>query len=282
MSGKRVKIIAEIGINHNGDLDIAKKLIDMAVFTGCDAVKFQKRTPELCVPNSLKEKRKRTPWGEIKYVDYRKKVEFGKKEYTLIDDYCSEKKIDWFASAWDTESQDFLRKFDLKYNKIASAMLTYIPLLKKVAEERKHTFISTDMSSLEDINRAVEIFLKEGCPYELNYTVSKYPCDPSLIDLKCIPMLQKRYGCPVGYSGHEVMAYSISLGAVALGAASIERHITLDRTTFGRDQSSSLEVMGLLSLVRGIRTLEETLGDGQKKILAEELSEIKRLRWFEN
>ena len=277
-----VFIIAEIGINHNGDLEIAKKLIDMAVFTGCDAVKFQKRTPEICLPESQRNKYRETPWGKIKYIDYRHRVEFGEREYKIIDDYCKEKEIEWFASSWDIESQEFLQKFDLKYNKIASAMLTYEPLLIQVAKEKKHTFISTGLSSFKDIDRAVKIFLKEGCPYELNYTVSKYPCDPSLIDLNCIPMLRKKYNCPVGYSGHEVPAFSISLGAVALGASSIERHITMDRTMFGSDQSSSLEIMGLLSLVRGIRTLEKTLGNGGKKISEEELSEIKRLRWFQN
>ena len=280
MKKNRIPIIAEIGINHNGSIENAIKLIDMATFAGCDAVKFQKRTPELCVPKDLKNSVRETPWGNIKYIDYRKKIELESKEYNIIDQYCKEKKITWFASAWDVDSQIFLNKYKLRYNKIASAMLTYEPLLHEVAKTKKHTFISTGMSTISDIKKAINIFKQYNCPFELMYTVSKYPCPPDLIDLNCIKTFRNMFSCEVGYSGHESSAANISLGAVALGASSIERHITLDRTLFGSDQSASLEIMGLLTLVRGIRSLEKCLGNGKRKISADEKNEINRLRWF--
>lgn len=274
-------IVAEIGINHNGNIQIAKKLIDSAVFAGCDAVKFQKRTVEVVYTSETLDSYRESPWG-MTQRDQKKGLEFGREQYDEIDRYCNEKKVEWFASAWDLDSQEFLQKYDLRYNKIASAMLTFEPLLKKVAEEGKYTFISAGLSPLEDIDKAVDIFSKAKCPYELMYTVSTYPAELSHIDLNCIPMLKERYGCPVGYSGHEIAASAISLGAVALGASSVERHVTLDRSMYGSDQVASLEIMGLLTLVRNIRALEKSLGDGQKRVHDEELSISKKLRWFNN
>jgi len=275
-----VFVVAEIGINHNGDLGIAEKLIDMAVFAGCDAVKFQKRSLDIVYTQELLNSSRESPWGTTQRAQ-KEALEFGKQQYDVIDRYCKQKGIEWFASAWDIESQKFLRQYNLKYNKIASAMLTYEPLLQCVAKEGKHTFISTGMSSFEEIDRAVAIFREATCPFELMHTVSTYPADPSKINLRCILMLKQRYGCPVGYSGHEVPAYAVSLGAVAMGATSIERHITLDRAMYGSDQAASLEAMGLLSLVRSVRTLEKALGDGQKRVLEEEIPIRRKLRWFD-
>jgi len=274
-----VFIIAEIGINHNGDIQIAKKLIDVALFAGCDAVKFQKRNIDIVYTHEVLNSPRESPWGTTQY-EQKKGLEFEREQYDEIDRYCKEKEIEWFASSWDLDSQDFLQKYDLKYNKIASAMLTYEPLVRKVAEEGKYTFISTGLSHLEDIDKVADIFSKAKCPFELMYTVSTYPSDVSQIDLNCISMLKKKYGCSVGYSGHEVAASAISLGAVALGASSVERHITLDRSMYGSDQAASLEVMGLLMLVRNIRALEKSLGDGQKRVLDEELPISRKLRWF--
>lgn len=272
-------IIAEIGINHNGDIEIAKQLIDMAKNAGCDAVKFQKRTPDVCVPQHQKGRMVETPWGHITYLEYRYKVEFGKEQYDIIDDYCKQQKIDWFASAWDIESQLFLRQYNLKYNKVASPMLTNIPLLEVIAEEGKHTFISTGMSTYDDIDKAVDIFRKHKCPFTLMHCVSTYPCRDEDCNLLVIKLLKERYNCPAGYSGHEVGILPPSL-AVVLGAVAIERHITLDRAMYGSDQASSLEKRGIELVVRDTRKVAEILGDGVKKVSPEEQSLAAKLSYF--
>jgi N-acetylneuraminate synthase len=274
---KPVYIIAEIGINHNGDIDIAKKLIDVAVIADCDGVKFQKRTPEVSVPAEYANVMRETPWGMMTYLDYRRRVEFGNEEYDEVDRYCKGKGIEWFASAWDVESQLFLRKYKLSHNKIASAMLTNIQLLEKVAEEKKHTFIATGMSTLDEIERAVNIFRKHGCPFELLHCNSSYPMKYEEANLLCIPTLREKFGCDVGYSGHEV-GLQISLAAIALGATSLERHITLDRSMWGSDQAASVEPHGLLALTRDVRIIEQALGDGVKKVYDSEKPNMKRLR----
>jgi len=274
-------IIAEIGINHNGDLEVARKLIDMAAVSGCSAVKFQKRTIDNVYTKEMLESHRESPWGDTQRKQ-KAGLEFGEKEYDFIDDYCSERGIEWFASAWDVDSQRFLQRYNLKYNKIASAMLTYEPLVLEIARERKKTFISTGMSNLDEIDRAVSIFRDENCPFELMHSVSTYPASTNDIDLNCIPMLRERYSCDVGYSGHETAAFAISLGAVALGATSLERHITLDRSMYGSDQSASVEAMGLMTLVRSVRTLEQSLGGGEKRITEDEKVVRGKLRWFEN
>jgi len=269
-------IIAEIGINHNGDLGIAKELIKVAKDAGCDAVKFQKRTIELVYTKEFLDSPRESPWGKTQR-DQKMALEFGYEEYKEIDRYCKELGIEWFASAWDLESQKFLRQFDLKYNKIASPMLTYEPLLRMVAEEKKHTFISTGMSTLEEIDRAVEIFREAGCPFELMHCVSTYPMEDEDANLRCIITLRERYKCNVGYSGHEV-GLAVSYAAAALGITSLERHITLDRAMYGSDQAASLEPAGLRMLVGAVRKIEKAMGDGIKKVNAKEVPISKKLR----
>lgn len=271
-----VKIIAEIGINHNGSIDIAKKLIDVAAFAGCDAVKFQKRTIEEVYTKEALDKYRESPWGTTNR-DQKNGLEFGEKEYDEIDAYCKEKGIQWFASAWDVNSQLFLRKYDLKYNKVASAMLTVVPLLKAIAEEGKYTFISTGMSTLDEISKAIEIFNNAHCPFELMHTVSTYPMKDEDANLKMIQTLADKYKCKVGYSGHEA-GLQISLAAVAMGATSIERHITIDRTMYGSDQSASVEPGGLIRLVRDIRIIEKAMGTGVKVVTEKENAVKESLR----
>jgi len=263
-----VFITAEIGINHNGKLQIAKKLIDVAVLAGCDAVKFQKRTIEKVYSKDVLDSPRESPWGTT-VREQKEGLEFGQEEYDQIDEYCREKGIDWFASAWDIDSQYFLRQYNLRYNKIASAMLTHEDLLNLVAEEGKYTFISTGMSTIEEIDRAVDIFRRKECPFELMHCNSSYPMPDEDANLKMIETLRERYNCKVGYSGHEV-GLQISLAAVAMGATSIERHITLDRAMYGSDQAASLEPQGLMKLVRDIRIIERGMGDGVKRITAKE------------
>ena len=258
-------IIAEIGINHNGDYGIAKDLIDVAKKAGCDAVKFQKRSIDLVYSEEILDSLRESPWGKTTR-DQKLGLELSLSDYEKIDAYCKHISIEWFASAWDKESQLFLQKFDLKYNKIASAMMVDEDHLKLVAAEGRYTFISTGMSTLEEIDIAVNIFKESNCPFELMHCVSTYPMDDVDANLKCIPMLRARYGCKVGYSGHEV-GLAISYGAASLGISSLERHITLDRAMYGSDQSSSVEPPGLNSLVGSVRKIEQALGDGQKKIL---------------
>lgn len=273
---KKIFVIAEIGINHNGDLGIAKKLIDGAIFAGCDAVKFQKRTVEKVYSKEELDKPRESPWGSTNR-DQKYGLEFDKAEYDEIDKYCREKGIYWFASAWDLDSQKFLKPYNLKYNKIASAMLTHRELLEMVAEEKKYAFISTGMSTMEEIEKAVQIFKDANCPFELMHTNSTYPMKDEDANLKMIPVLRERFGCKVGYSGHEVGLITTT-AAVALGATSVERHITLDRAMYGSDQAASVEVMGFYRLVQYIRTIELALGDGQKKITAKEEEIKKKLR----
>lgn len=270
--------IAEIGINHNGDVEIAKQLIDMAKECGCDAVKFQKRTIDIVYSPELLDSPRQSPWGTTQR-EQKEGLEFGKKEYDAIDDYCKGKGIHWFASAWDMESQEFLQQYNCTYNKVASAMLIYRPLVEMIASEGKPTFISTGMSSFEQIDDAVEIFQKANCPFTLMHCVSTYPCRDEDCNINTIPVLKNRYKCPVGYSGHEVGLLP-SVCAAVLGAESIERHITLDRAMYGSDQAASLERRGLELLLRDCRLVEKVLGDGQKKVLPAEVEVEKKLRYF--
>lgn len=276
---RRPYMIAEIGINHNGDIDIAKQLIDVAVNADCDAVKFQKRNPSVCVPAHQKNRIRETPWGEITYLAYKTRIEFGEKEFDIIDRYCAEKKIEWFASAWDIESQDFLSRYAFKKNKVASAMLTNIPLLEKIAKEGKVTLISTGMSTFEEVDTAVEIFKIYSCPYALLHCNSQYPTPNHLCNVRGIRTLKERYDCTVGYSGHEVGILP-SILAVAMGAAIVERHITLDRAMFGTDQSASLEPRGLELLVRDCRQVHDILGTGNKTVTQKEKEIAKKLRYY--
>lgn len=271
-------IIAEIGINHNGDLDIAKKLIEMAKNAGCDAVKFQKRSIDVVYSADVLDTPRESPWGKTTR-EQKLGLEFGIVEYSEIDQFCKKIKIEWFASAWDIESQKFLRKFNCKYNKIASAMLTHEPLLREVASERKKTFISTGMSTFSEIDNAVKIFLNAECDFTLMHSVSVYPCPDTQLNLNMIKTLQKRYNCPVGYSGHESSPIP-SIAAASLGITALERHITLDRTMYGTDQSASLEKRGLEILVNGIRTVEVALGSGQKMFSEEEKKVAAKLRYW--
>lgn len=276
MNRDHVFITAEIGINHNGDLQLAKELIDWAYLCGCDAVKFQKRTVDKVYTKEYLDSYRESPWGTTQRAQ-KEGLEFGKEEYDAIDAYCREKKIEWYASAWDTDAQIFLRQYDLKYNKIASAMLTNMELLHTVAEEGKYTFIATGMSNYEEIDAAVEVFKKSGCPYELLHCNSTYPMKNEDANLRLIPVLRKRYGVNVGYSGHET-GRIVSTAAVAMGATSIERHITLDRTMYGSDQAASLEVDDLQRLVKDIRTIERAMGSGEKILTEAEAAIKKKLR----
>ena len=274
-----VFITAEIGINHNGDIDIAKKLIKMSKECGCNAVKFQKRTIEKVYSKEALDALRESPWGETNR-DQKMGLEFNKKEYDEINSYCRNENIEWFASAWDVDSQIFLKNYDLKYNKIASAMLTHNELLNMVAKEKKYTFISTGMSTLEQVENAVKIFRDLECPFELMHTNSTYPMKLEEANLKCIETLHKKFGCKVGYSGHETTSYLLCVTAVILGATSIERHISLDRSMYGSDQSVSLEKAGLERLVRDIRRLNLILGDGIKRVWDSEIPVMEKLRTF--
>ena len=272
----KIYIIAEIGINHNGDINIAKNLIDVAKDAGCDAVKFQKRTVELIYSKELLDSPRKSPWGTTQR-EQKLGLEFNVDQYKEIDRHCREISIEWFASAWDIESKRFLRQFNLKYNKIASAMIVDIPFLKEVASEGKHTFISTGMSTIEDIDRAVDIFKKANCPFELMHCVSTYPMEDEDANLNCIISLRNRYKCNLGYSGHET-GLAVSYAAAALGITSLERHITLDRSMYGSDQPASIEPIGLRQLVGAIRKIEKAMGDGKIGIIKKEVPIAKKLR----
>ncbi|GHT02056.1 sialic acid synthase [Synergistales bacterium] len=272
----KVFICAEIGINHNGDIGIAKKLIDAAYVAGCDAVKFQKRDIDLVYTLEFLDSPRQSPWGDTQRAQ-KEGIEFSSAQYDEINAYCGEKKIEWFASSWDIESQKFLRKYNLKYNKVASAMLTKYDLLNEMASEKRYTFISTGMSYYEEIDIAVEIFKKHNCPFELMHTNSTYPMKVSEANLHVISNLRTRYGCKVGYSGHEEGTL-VSIAAVALGATSIERHISLDRTMYGSDQKASIEPYELCGLVKDIRAVESALGDGEKVLSDAEMEIRKKLR----
>jgi len=269
-------VIAEIGINHNGSLDIAKQLIDAAKEAGADAVKFQKRTIDLVYTREFLETPRESPWGKTQRAQ-KEGLEFGVEQYREIARYCREKDIEWFASAWDLESQKFLRQFDLKYNKTASAMLVYEPLLRMIAEEKKHTFLSTGMSKVEDIERAVNIFCKAGCPFELMHCVSTYPMDDEDANLNRIKTLREHFGCNVGYSGHEV-GLAVSYAAAALGISSLERHITLDRAMYGSDQAASVEPSGFRMMVGAVRKIEKAMGDGRLEMNPKEAPIAQKLR----
>lgn len=270
-----VIVISEVGINANGNLEIAKKLIDVAKDAGCDIVKFQKRTVEdVYWPHELDALRE-SPFGTINRQQ-KEGLEFGKTEFDEIDRYCKKVGIEWMASAWDPKSQDFLRQYCLRFNKVASAMLTNEVMLRKIAGQRKYTFISTGMSTMEEIEEAVVIFQEYDCPFELMHCNSSYPMEDGDANLYMIYELQEKFCCSVGYSGHE-RGLQISLAAAAMGATSIERHITLDRTMYGSDQSASLEPQGLHQLVRDIRIVEKAKGDGIKVITEKEAGIRKKL-----
>jgi len=270
-------ITAEIGINHNGSMKIVKELIDVASAAGCNAVKFQKRNVEKVYSKKVLDSYRESMWGTTTR-EQKFGLEFSEKQYSKIDQYCKKKKILWHVSCWDVGSQIQMRKFKTKYNKVASAMLTHKKLLETIAEEGKYTFISTGMSTMKDISKAVKIFKTHNCPFELMHSHSAYPMPPHEANLKMIQTLRKKFKCKVGYSGHEISSYSICLAAVLLGATSIERHITLDRSMYGSDQAASLESPGLIRLVRDIRELDFILGDGKKIIWDSELPAQKKLR----
>ncbi len=265
-------LIAEIGINHNGDINIAKRLIDEAKIAGFDAVKFQKRDIDKVYNKKILDSLRESPWGTTQRQQ-KNGLEFDKSQYHEIDKYCKAKNITWFASAWETDSLEFLDQFDLEYNKIASAMIVDSNFLKQVALRKKHTFISTGMSTMDDIVNAVEIFKKNDCPFELMHCVSTYPCKPEDANLTAINSLKEKFNCKVGYSGHE-NGIVISLAAYTLGISSLERHITLDRTMYGSDQSASLEVKGMRELINGIKKIHVSLGDGKLGLILEEEKKI--------
>jgi len=273
---KPIFIVAEIGINHNGDMSTCKKLIDVAVDANCDAVKFQKRDLDLVYTQEMLSEPRESPWGSTQR-EQKLRLEFNAEQYNEIDEYCKENDIDWFASAWDINSQEFLKQFDCKYNKIASAMIVYEDLLKIVAKEKKHTFISTGMTSYNDIQKAVDIFIDADCSFELMHTVSTYPMNEKDANLNMIHTLRDKFKCDIGYSGHEV-GLAVSYAASAMGITSLERHITLDRSMYGSDQSASVEPAGFRQLVGAVRKIELAMGDGKKKILDSEIIIAKKLR----
>ena len=278
-----VFVIAEIGINHNGSIELAKRLIDEAKSAGCDAVKFQKRSVELVYTPEDLDRPRESPFGKTNR-EQKLGLEFSKEEYDEIDSHCKEVGIEWFVSCWDLESQEFMRQYNHKYNKVASPMLRVTPLLHKIAEEGKYTFISTGMSTLEEIDAAVQIFRSHDCPFELMHCNSSYPMNNEEANLNVMATLRERYGVKVGYSGHE-RGVQISLAATALGATSIERHITVDRSMYGSDQSASLGLSGLNMLVRDIRTISAALGDGVKRIYDSEMPAREKLStpyWLQN
>lgn len=273
-----IKIISEIGINHNGDLNLAKKMIEESKNFGADLVKFQKRDLDLVYSKEVLDQKRESPWGNTNR-DQKKGLEFGKKEYDEIDKFCKKIKIKWFASAWDLKSLDFLKNYNLEYNKIASAMIIDLKFLEEVAKEKKYTFISTGMSNMENIKKAVEIFRKYNCPFELMHCISAYPFEDRKANLNLISVLRQTFKCDVGYSGHEKGGVAISCAAAALGITSLERHFTLDRTMYGSDQAASLTARGFKILVESVRKIEHAVkGSTTKKILDIEESVAKKLR----
>jgi len=273
--GQPCYVIAEIGINHNGDLEVAKRLIDAAVSAGCDAVKFQKRTPELCVPPEQRNVMRETPWGLMTYLEYRHRVEFGHEEYAAIDEYCKDRGIAWFASCWDLPSVDFIEQFNPVCYKVASASLTDRPLLERLNQTGRPIIMSTGMSTMEEIREAVLLLRQDRLL--LAHATSTYPCSPEELNLRMIETLRREFDCPIGYSGHEV-GLQTTLAAVALGARFVERHITLDRAMWGSDQAASVEPQGFARLVRDIRVIEKAMGDGVKRVYDEELPIMAKLR----
>ena len=269
-------IVAEIGINHNGDMSICKELIDVASESGCNAVKLQKRDINKVYTQEFLDSPRESPWG-VTQREQKSRLEFGIDEYKEIDQYCKEKGIEWFASAWDLNSQNFLQQFDCKYNKVASAMVVYEDLLRMIAQEGKHTFISTGMTTYDDIQKAVDIFRVADCPFELMHTVSTYPMKVENANLNMINTLRDKYQCNVGYSGHEA-GLAISYAAVALNISSLERHITLDRSMYGSDQPASIEPAGFKQLVGAVRKIEKAMGDGIKRVIEAEVPIADNLR----
>ena len=270
-------ITAEIGTNHLGDIKVVKQLIDVAKTAGCNAIKFQKKSVSKIYSEKFLNSYLESPWGTTQR-DMRIHREFSIKQIQEIDKYCKKKKISWYTSCWDVDSQLQMRRFKTKYNKVASAMLVHHKLLEIIAEEKKYTFIATGMSTLKDIEKAVKIFRKHKCPFELLHCHSSYPMPLEEANLNAIPFLKKKFKCKVGYSGHESSASNVCVPAVMLGATSIERHITLNRTWYGNDQAASLEPDGLKRLVRDIRLIEKILGDGKKRIWKSEIPVQKKLR----
>ena len=268
-------IVAEIGINHNGDLNLAKQMVDVGARYGVDAIKLQKRTPELCVPPEQQTQMRETPWGYISYLDYRKKVEFGEKEYSEIDRYCRELDITWFASVWDVPAVEFMERYNPVCYKIPSASLTDHELLRRVRKTGKPIILSTGMSTLEQIKKATAVVGLDNLL--LTHTTSSYPCEPEELNLRTIQTLKDTFDVPVGYSGHEVGLIPSAV-AVAMGACLIERHITLDRAMWGTDQAASVEPVGVEKLVKYIRVTERSLGDGVKRVYDSELPSLRKLR----
>jgi N-acetylneuraminate synthase len=273
-------LIAEIGINHNGSMDLAKKLIILAKQKKFDAVKIQKREPDICVPNYQKNILRETPWGQITYLNYKKKIEFNIKQIKELNNFSKKIGIDFFISCWDVESLKKIKNIKLKYNKIPSAMITNINFLNEVAKQKKKTFISTGMCTLKDVDKAVNIFKKKKCKYVILHCVSLYPCQDEKLNLRLIQFYKKRYQCEVGYSGHE-STVSPTITAYMLGATVIERHITLDRSMWGTDQAASLSSVGMTTLVSILKKINLTLGDGKKKFLKEEQIIAKKMRYWD-
>jgi len=270
-----VYVIAEIGINHNGDIDTALRLMDVAKDAGCDAVKFQKRTPRICVPEDQRDVMRETPWGLMTYIEYKERTEFWEEDFGTIDSYAKELGIDWFASPCDVPSIEFLEQFDPICYKVASASLTDDELLEALVAKGRPLLVSTGMSTPQEIEHAVEVV--RGVPFALAHATSTYPCPPSELNLRMIPELAHRYDVPIGYSGHET-GLQTTVAAVTMGATFVERHITLDRAMWGSDHAASVEPQGLQRLVRDIRTVEIALGDGQKRVYDSELPIRSKLR----
>jgi N-acetylneuraminate synthase len=274
--GEPVFVIAEIGINHNGSLDVAKRLIEGAAWAGCDAVKFQKRTPEICVPKDQWGVVRDTPWGRMTYIDYRRRMEFTEKDFIAVDRLCREHEIQWFASCWDEPSVDFMEKFEPPVYKVASASLTDLPLLRKIRSTGRPIMLSTGMSTMDEIRRGTGTTGEENLL--VAHSTSSYPCPLDAVNLRMIQTLKALYpDCPIGYSGHEV-GLGPSWGAVSMGATFVERHITLDRSMWGTDQAASVEVQGFARLIRTIREIEQALGDGVKRVHEGEIALRKKLR----
>src|SRR5262245_7709439 len=275
-----VFVIAEIGINHNGSLDLAKRLIDAACLAGCDAVKFQKRTPEKCVPKEQWHLERDTPWGRITYIEYRRRIEFQQMEYEELDKYCRERKILWFASCWDEDSADFIEQFNPPCFKVASASLTDLNLLLKLRSFGRPLILSTGMSTFQEIETSIDVIGQENLL--IAHATSTYPCPPQELNLNMIHTLRRLYPiCPIGYSGHET-GLATTWAAVAMGACFVERHITLDRAMWGSDQAASVEVGGLMRLVANIRDIEKAMGDRVKRVYESELAQKKKLRRVES
>lgn len=272
-----VFITAEIGTNHCGSIEIAKKIIDVAVDAGCDAVKFQKKNVEKIYTKEFLDSYLESPWGTTQR-EMRLHREFTDEQFKELDRYCKKKNIPWYVSCWDVQSQINMRKFKTKYNKVASAMLIHRKLLETIAEEGKYTFIGTGMSTMKDISNAVKIFKEYNCPFELMHSHSAYPMPIHEANLKVIQTLKKKFKCKVGYSGHERSSYLLCVAAVMLGATSLERHVTIDRTLYGHDQAASLEPSGLKRMVRDVRLLDIILGDGKKRVWESESVAQKKLR----